>query len=138
MPDVIILDRRVAVLRPHDSRFSEKMLVIHDQSIVSALCATFVTAWQSAVSIDVFRRCGLDAEDEVTGQILELLSAGCKDETAARKLQMSVRTYRRHVARVMERLGAESRFQAGALASRIGLLQGSGSHSGNQREICLG
>jgi DNA-binding CsgD family transcriptional regulator len=137
LPDFIILDRRVAVLRPHDSRFSEKVLVVHDQSIVSALCNTFFAVWQSAVKIEVFRQCGLDVEDEVTAQILELLSSGCKDETAARRLQMSVRTYRRHVARVMERLGAESRFQAGALASRLGLLQSSSGRQAPLREMCL-
>lgn len=137
LPDFVILDRRVAVLRPHDARFSEKVLVVYDQSIVSALCNTFFAAWQSAVKIEVFRQCGLDIEDEVIAQILELLSSGCKDETAARRLQMSVRTYRRHVARVMERLGAESRFQAGALASRFGLLHSSAGRQTPLREMCL-
>lgn len=137
LPDVIILDRRVAILRPHDCRFSEKVLVVYDRSIVSALCNTFFAAWQSAVKLEVFRQCGLDIEDEVTAQILDLLGSGCKDETAARRLKMSVRTYRRHVARVMERLGAESRFQAGALASRLGLLQSSAGGQTPMRDICL-
>ncbi len=137
LPEVIILDRRIAILRPHDGRFVENVLVIRNPSIVTAMCNTFAVLWQSAVAVDVFRNCGLALDDETTVQVLELLDAGCKDEAAARKLQMSVRTYRRHVARVMENLGADSRFQAGALAHRMGLLH-TVQPRGEMRSSCRG
>ncbi|MFV2022916.1 response regulator transcription factor, partial [Micromonospora sp. LOL_023] len=53
---------------------------------------------------------------------VRLLAAGYKDEATARELRISVRTYRRHVATLMERLNAESRFQAGIQAAKAGLL----------------
>lgn len=55
-------------------------------------------------------------------QILEMLSSGCKDETAARTLGPGLRTYRRRVAELMTALGATSRFQAGAPARELGLV----------------
>ncbi|KOG32387.1 hypothetical protein ADK34_09305 [Streptomyces viridochromogenes] len=49
-----------------------------------------------------------------------LLAQGAKDEVIARRLGMSLRTCRRHIAELLEELGAESRFQGGALAERAG------------------
>jgi DNA-binding NarL/FixJ family response regulator len=59
--------------------------------------------------------------DEQGLTILRLLSAGQKDETAARSMGLSVRTYRRRVAELMTLLGADSRFQAGVRARALGL-----------------
>jgi DNA-binding NarL/FixJ family response regulator len=42
---------------------------------------------------------------------------------AARELNVSLRTYRRHVAEILRELGASSRFQAGARAVELGLMQ---------------
>jgi DNA-binding NarL/FixJ family response regulator len=50
-----------------------------------------------------------------------MLGAGLKDETAARELGLSLRTYRRRVADLMAALGADSRFQAGLRARELGL-----------------
>jgi DNA-binding NarL/FixJ family response regulator len=54
--------------------------------------------------------------------VLMLMSSGVKDEAAARQLNVSDRTYRRHVADILSRLGASSRFQAGVEAVRRGWL----------------
>ncbi len=55
-------------------------------------------------------------------ELLRLLSAGSTDESAAVRLGVSVRTVRRMVAGLMDRLGARSRFQAGAKAAGRGWL----------------
>jgi hypothetical protein len=55
-------------------------------------------------------------------EVLRQLARGAKDEAAARELDLALRTYRRIVARLMLGLGAKSRFQAGYLAARQGLL----------------
>lgn len=44
------------------------------------------------------------------------------DEVAARATNVSLRTYRRHVAEIVHELDANSRFQAGARAVEYGLL----------------
>lgn len=48
--------------------------------------------------------------------MLKLLGNGCTDELVARRLGVSVRTARRVAAELFARLGAQSRFQAGARA----------------------
>lgn len=56
------------------------------------------------------------------GELLHLLAGGATDAMAARHLGISERQVRRHVASLMEELGADSRFQAGVLASRANRL----------------
>ena len=67
-----------------------------------------------------------DIRSELTQAILGQLATGAKDELIARRLGMSVRTCRRHIAAIMLHLRAESRFQAGALAAQLGLLPDEG------------
>jgi hypothetical protein len=122
LPEMVVLDLRIGILRDRSNWGGKEIVVIREPSVVTALCGLFWTIWNAAVDLASFRRFGLDPADETTTLILELLGAGCKDETAARKLKMSVRTYRRHVANLMQKLGAESRFQAGARAAQLRLV----------------
>ena len=48
--------------------------------------------------------------------MLRLLAGGLTDEMIARRLGVSVRTARRAASDLLSRLGARSRFQAGARA----------------------
>lgn len=54
--------------------------------------------------------------------LLRLLAAGLTDEAAAKRLNVSVRTVKRRMEDLMHRLGANSRFQAGANAAGNGWL----------------
>ncbi|MCP2337455.1 response regulator transcription factor [Actinomadura rupiterrae] len=79
--------------------------------------------WTLAYTWDHGWRCPGDGEpEELRTAILFMLANGDKDETIARRLGMSVRTCRRHVASIMAELNAASRFQAGLMAARVGLL----------------
>jgi DNA-binding NarL/FixJ family response regulator len=62
---------------------------------------------------------GLTSQERV---LLVLLSQGMTDEVAARRLGLSLRTVRRMMADLMDRLGAKSRFEAGMRASQRGWL----------------
>ncbi|PPK66530.1 response regulator transcription factor [Actinokineospora auranticolor] len=53
--------------------------------------------------------------------VLGRLCAGMKDESAARQMRVSVRTYRRYVASILKSLNVTSRFEAGMRLSEIGL-----------------
>ncbi|RPK77169.1 hypothetical protein EES45_21935 [Streptomyces sp. ADI97-07] len=53
--------------------------------------------------------------------ILDALGSGLTDASAARRLGVSLRTYRRRVAELMAVLEAGSRFQAGLRAGELGL-----------------
>ncbi|MFW5473589.1 LuxR C-terminal-related transcriptional regulator [Knoellia sp. CPCC 206450] len=59
---------------------------------------------------------------ERDGQIMALLAAGASDLTMARQLDISQRTVERRVRAIMVELGATTRFQAGAIAGRRGLI----------------
>ncbi|MEU6781427.1 helix-turn-helix domain-containing protein [Nonomuraea angiospora] len=55
-------------------------------------------------------------------RLLALLAAGLKDDAIARQLGTSPRTLRRRLRLLLDELNAETRFQAGAQASRRGLV----------------
>ncbi|PRZ39638.1 regulatory LuxR family protein [Antricoccus suffuscus] len=54
--------------------------------------------------------------------VIRVMSEGLTDEAACKRLAVSERTFRRHVAQLLERLGATSRFQAGIRAVERGWL----------------
>ncbi|NHN55463.1 hypothetical protein G9U51_06655 [Calidifontibacter sp. DB0510] len=62
---------------------------------------------------------GFDARDQ---QILSLLAGGATDSTIARQLGVSQRTIERRIRRIMDHLNATTRFQAGVLGAKRGLL----------------
>ncbi|MCE7082638.1 LuxR C-terminal-related transcriptional regulator [Streptomyces sp. ST2-7A] len=53
-------------------------------------------------------------------ELLALLVTYPSDEPIARHLQVSVRTVRRRIARIMELLGVQNRFAAGVAAAQLG------------------
>ena len=118
---IIVFDRELAFIPTSDGSWGA--VAIRDESTVAYLCDIFEHTWAHA-------RPFTDAADDGLGQvareldqtILELLAAGLKDETIARRLGMSLRTARRHIADIMQQLSADSRFQAGVAAARAGLL----------------
>ena len=55
-------------------------------------------------------------------EILRLLAQGLTDDAVARRVGLAKRTYHRRIDILWSKLGAKSRFQAGALASRRGWL----------------
>jgi DNA-binding NarL/FixJ family response regulator len=59
--------------------------------------------------------------EELTGreaEVLELLRAGCPNKVIARRLQISERTVKAHVTRILQRTGAADRTQAALWAER--------------------
>lgn len=126
---IAFIDDECAVV-PHGEDSGETSLV-HEPGLVSHLAAGFEAHWSSSRDFPVgVPTNGLAVEPETRAElrqkIVELLAQGATDEAVARKLRVSPRTARRHVADLMRCLGAASRFQAGVLVGRDGLL-GAGS-----------
>ena len=85
---------------------------------VGAGRALFERFWQLATPVTVTDEPqGLDERDAT---VLRLMAAGVADASIARQTGISQRTVERRVRYVMERLGAQTRFQAGVQASRQG------------------
>jgi DNA-binding NarL/FixJ family response regulator len=117
----IILDHRIAILAGELADGRRSYSVLSEPGVVQAVTSLFEAAWRAATDLRTYN--ARHAELYVLApRVLELLDSGCKDETAARTLGLGVRTYRRRVAELMDVLGAESRFQAGARARELGLV----------------
>jgi DNA-binding NarL/FixJ family response regulator len=119
--ETILIDRRVAILAGDAAHGLRSFSVVWAPDVVAAVGSLFDAAWRAAADLDVYDRQFADLRT-LAPHILELLGSGCKDETAARTLSLSVRTYRRRVAELMAALGANSRFQAGVRARELGLV----------------
>ncbi|MFJ2576600.1 LuxR C-terminal-related transcriptional regulator [Kitasatospora aureofaciens] len=124
--EVLIVDGRGALVRSGAGRGGGDAVTVNDPAVVRALDLLFAGAWSRARPL--VHHLGLSPRlgtDQVR-RVLEMLREGHTDETAAQELNVSLRTYRRHVAEIMRELGANSRFQAGARAVELGLLSGHG------------
>lgn len=117
---MIVYDREVAVI-PIDPQCSRKgALLTRSRGAVTALVALFEHVWQQAAPLQQPPVVPADKPTAQERELLRMLTVGAKDESAARALGVSVRTVRRMVAELTERLGATSRFQAGVHAAREG------------------
>ncbi|MFY1632140.1 LuxR C-terminal-related transcriptional regulator [Solwaraspora sp. WMMB335] len=118
---LITFDREVAFVPQRDG--ASGAVVIREPSIVAFLGDVFDMMWTHAQPYATAAADGLEAvSGDLDRTIANLLAAGMKDEAIARRLGLSLRSTRRHIANIMERLGARSRFQAGVLMSARGLL----------------
>jgi hypothetical protein len=102
------------------------LAIVREATLVSWFVATFEALWSDAVPLtELLGRDQSATElDETRVAILRLMGEGEKDEAISRKLSVSVRTCRRHIADYMTQVGATSRFQAGVIAAREGHLDG--------------
>jgi len=119
--ETILIDRRVAILAGDTAHGPRSFSVVWAADVVQAVGSLFDAAWRAATDLEVYDRQLVELR-QLAPRILRLLGSGCKDETAARTLALSVRTYRRRVAELMSALGASSRFQAGVRARELGLV----------------
>ena len=116
----MIIDRRVVVVAGPDAPGGRDYTVTTEPALVAAVFTLFEVAWDTANDFTTFIPGVLDLDD-AGRMILRALSSGVTDETAARGLAMSLRTYRRRVAELLAALDADSRFQAGLRAGELGL-----------------
>ncbi len=119
--ETIVVDGRIAVLAGSGAGETRDFSVITVPDVIDSVRSLVLSAWHAATDLDDYLAERVPRLDEQGLTILRSLSAGQKDETAARQLGLSVRTYRRRVAELMELLGASSRFQAGVRARELGL-----------------
>jgi len=119
---LVIFDRTVSFLPVDPRRPGGAALVVREPAITANLVMLFESLWAGAQGLEEALAAAAPAASELDRSVLMLMSSGVKDEAAARQLGISDRTYRRHVADILLRLGASSRFQAGVEAVRRGWL----------------
>lgn len=120
---MVIVDEGVALLNVEFGSAGRQSMAIRVPAVLRALETLYTCAWSKATPAGYYRRVFVRSRNEVTRRVLDCLVSGSTDEAASQSLGLSVRTYRRYVAGLMRELGAGSRFQAGARAVELGLLE---------------
>lgn len=121
----LVFDRQVALLPvPTDNPGRVGLAIVREPNVIAWVVATFEQLWSEAEPLeDVIDNQHHDGDyeiDQTRAAILRLMAEGEKDEAISRRLAISVRTCRRHIAEYMVQVGATSRFQAGVIAARAG------------------
>ena len=111
LPRMSIVDRALIVIANGDAGYDDGALIGRNQPLAARLLGVLGPGGPGDDATAVQDLQPLERE------VLRSLTTGSTDEAAARELGVAVRTYRRVVARMMARLGARSRFQAGYLAA---------------------
>ncbi|GAA2797963.1 hypothetical protein GCM10010441_23850 [Kitasatospora paracochleata] len=114
---LIVVDTDLAVL-PAPGEAGAAAVVVRDPAVVGVVRELFEHFWAGAwVPPELLGRA---APDDRHREVLRLLAAGLTDQAIGRQLEISERTVRRLVADLTADLGAQSRFQAGVHAARLG------------------
>ncbi|WP_163511424.1 helix-turn-helix transcriptional regulator [Fodinicola acaciae] len=122
-----IVDDEVAVLAtdpPDGAGGTLLVLLVHKSVLLDSLTRIFESLWRLAVPVNLARLNETINEtlSDREREILTLMASGATDDAIARRLGLSRRTVVRDVGRLLEQLGATTRFQAGAQAARRGWL----------------
>ncbi|MFN2543362.1 MAG: helix-turn-helix domain-containing protein [Actinomycetota bacterium] len=123
-----IADRRVAIVPViREEPGIEGVIVVHESALLDAIAGFFEMLWAKADPLGAATRSDPDlggggSPAATDAQILDLLALGMKDQAIARLLGVTLRTVARRVKRLMEDLGADTRFQAGMRAVQRGAI----------------
>ncbi|MFJ6616322.1 LuxR family transcriptional regulator [Kitasatospora sp. NPDC091335] len=99
-------------------------IVVYEPMVIGLLHRMYEFAWQSGMDFDADVVSYGETLPDLSAGIMSLLAQGLKDDVVARRVGIGSRTFRRHVAGIMDSLGVSSRFQAGVVAARAGLIDG--------------
>ncbi|MEU6152040.1 helix-turn-helix domain-containing protein [Actinosynnema sp. NPDC047251] len=133
---MLIVDRHTALMpASYQDPDPAVRLLVRESALIDVLVCGFEQMWQRATPVlseAVLSEAVLTGTGQPTavadrpvpsardGELLALLASGMKDRSIARALGVTERTVGRRVTELMTELGAQSRFQAGLLASRKG------------------
>lgn len=122
---LLLLDQDTAVLVHRLALLPHEMFIIREPALLAPLFEYVELCWAASEPITAAEDRTGETDTAPNSQetaLLQLLAAGSTDEAAAKKLGVSVRTVRRMMADLMDRLGATSRFEAGHRATQRGWL----------------
>ncbi|GGK23097.1 hypothetical protein GCM10011583_63760 [Streptomyces camponoticapitis] len=120
---LIIVDRAVAFIPASANRHTA--LEIRHPALITYLVGVYEVLWGQATPMTE-RPPTISPDAPVTPvqhSIARLLAEGTTDEAVARKMGISVRTCRSHIAKLMQALNASSRTHLGALLVQSGLIE---------------
>ncbi|MFE0648399.1 helix-turn-helix domain-containing protein [Streptomyces sp. NPDC059534] len=117
---LLIADRRIALV-PVVLEGERQTVVLRESPLLAGLLALFDAQWDRGAPL--WSQGGsADGIGDDDVRLLAYAAAGWTDEIIARKLGVNKRTVERRMRRLMDALGARTRFQAGLQAAHRGLL----------------
>lgn len=116
---ILIFDEKLALVGRQLTRDDKAALVIRDHSLINIFTHLFETAWEISESFLTPEQVESPLSS-MQRSIIQGLASGLSDESIARRLDINVRTCRRHIAWMLEALRADSRFQAALKAREAG------------------
>ncbi|MEC3955369.1 hypothetical protein VMT65_20190 [Nocardia sp. CDC153] len=120
--NALIVDRERAALWSAVPGGQPRGYLVAEPTLLGVVHQFAVRTWHSARRLRDHLELDEIGLDAVARAVVAQLNAGAKDETAARALGVSLRTYRRYIAQLMDRLDVSTRFQLGARVRELGLL----------------
>jgi DNA-binding CsgD family transcriptional regulator len=113
---MVIIDEAIAVAAGKGTAGRGMAMVVEEPVLVQGLLCLFEATWAACI------RATPDIPTLDERSLLERMATGSTDEAIARRFGISDRQVRRRIASLLQRLGASSRFAAGAEAVRRGWL----------------
>lgn len=125
---MLIYDRQTALIPVNTRDASQGALWIREAGLVTTIVNQMERLWdagrppeEAAPAIATRSAEGPYAQlTETQRKVLQAMSTAPKDEAGARAAGLSLRTYRRHIADLIEKTGAENRVHAALLARELG------------------
>lgn len=114
-----VYGRRTAILPLDCADNAAGAFVVQEPNAVRSLLELYRRVWRGSRPVPAHLHGSRQVPVEFTDVLAELLS-GRSDEAAAMRLHIGLRTYRRRVQALMEALGVQNRFAAGAVAHERG------------------
>ena len=119
----VLFDRECAIIPVDPENTRKGAAQWSGAGVMAAMTALFDQVWATAVPFGSDQQRTEQGATPQEREILRLLAQGLTDEVVGRKLGLGVRTVRRMMADISERLEARSRFEIGVKASERGWLK---------------
>ncbi|MFF7194329.1 MULTISPECIES: LuxR C-terminal-related transcriptional regulator [unclassified Streptomyces] len=119
--DILLFDRHTACVPGDPERPGESMLLIRGSALLKGYTALYEDYWLRASPVVLAAPPAPAEGPEVNDQertVIRLMASGLSDDQIARKMGVHRRTVQRAVAKLMDRLNASSRFEAGLKLAR--------------------
>ncbi|MFD4691585.1 LuxR family transcriptional regulator [Streptomyces sp. NPDC058463] len=120
---LVVYDRSTALLPVDPQNPTAGAVQVTGAGYLAGLVALFERLCEVMTPLDAPGACEADQPSPLEKELLRLMGQGLTDEAVCKKLGVGLRTVRRMIAELIERLGARSRFEAGARAVERGWLR---------------
>ncbi|GAA1375626.1 helix-turn-helix transcriptional regulator [Streptomyces beijiangensis] len=122
---MLLIDDGLAIVQRDPDDSSLGAFAIRSIEVVRSLKSFFHYHWSGAVPIQQVSTDSIPEKQALTPDeliIIRMLALGAKDESIARHLGVSPRTLSRTLAKLLEHLGVQTRFQAAVKLTQAGLI----------------